>query len=142
VLDAEEFIEWLSSVDVVESVGFVAKLPNPEPMAAFDDLAGCLKRAHGTEYSARMTSKREEGLQQIASDPEFKQATAMGEQGFAQLRGRGRREGHGTTYSQTNKVAFEPITRLPEDWEETRELLKNILRTRLRRFVRGDDQAA
>lgn len=141
VLDAEEFIEWLHSLDVVQSVGFVAKLPNPEPMSAFEDLAGRMERAHGTEYSARMKSGREDGLRQIDTDPEFSQAIAMGEQGFAQLKGQGRREGRDTTYSQANQVAYEKIPRLPADWEETWKLLKELLRTRLRRFLRSDDEA-
>lgn len=142
VLNSEEFIEWLKSLDVVESVGFVARLPNPEPMAAFDDLAGRMERAHGTEYSARMKSKREEGLKHIEDDPEFSQAISMGEQGFAQLDGRGRRAGRESTYRQSNRVAYEQIPRLPTDWEQMRELLKELLRTRLRRFLLGDDEAA
>lgn len=142
VLDSEEFVEWLKSLDVVKSVGFVARLPNPEPMEAFEDLAGRMGRAHGTEFSERMKSKREEGLQHIEEDRDFRQAISMGEQGFAQLDGRGRRNGRESTYRQSNNVAYERIPRLPTDWEQMRELLKEVLRTRLRRFLLGDDEAA
>lgn len=138
VLDSKEFLEWLKSLDVVEAVGFVAKRPNPEPMDAFDDLARRMERAHGTEYSARMKSQREEGLQHIEEDPEFSQAIAMGKQGFAQLDGRGRRGGRESTYRQANQVAYERVPRLPSDWEEMRELLKSLLRERLRRFLRDE----
>jgi hypothetical protein len=68
VLDAQEFIEWLHTQDVVQAVAFVARLPNPEPRAQFEELAERLERAHGTEYAARMKSKREEGLQNIEED--------------------------------------------------------------------------
>jgi hypothetical protein len=138
VLDSEEFIEWLHSLDVVETVAFVAKLPNPEPMEAFDDLYRRMERAHGTEYSARMKSKRDEGLQHIEEDSEFRQAIAMGEQGFAQLEGRGRRAGRQSSYKQNSKVASERVEQLPASWEEIRALLKTILRDRLRRFLRPD----
>ncbi len=142
VLDAQEFIDWLHSLDTVQSVGFVASLPNPEPMAAFEDLWRRMADAHGTEYSARMKSEREEGLKDIEQDQEFRQAIAMGEQGFAKLDGRGRKGGKKSTYSQSNKVAHEQIPRLPADWEEMRTLLKDLVRTRLRRFLQGEDEAA
>lgn len=142
VLDAQEFIEWLHTQDVVLSVGFVARLPNPEPRAAFEELAERLEQAHGTEYTARMKSKREEGLQNIEDDREFRQAIAMGEEGFAQLDGRGRRGGRPSAYRQSNKVAYERVPSLPSDWEELRAMLKGIVRHRLRRFLLDDDEAA
>lgn len=140
VLDAKEFIDWLHSLDVVETVGFVAKLPNPEPMPSFLDLHGRLERAHGTEYTARMKSSREEGLQNVETDPEFEQAIAMGEQGFARLEGRGRKGSKESRYNQNNQIAAEPIPALPEDWDEMRDLLKAYVRERLRRFMRVDTQ--
>lgn len=142
VLDAEQFIEWLHRLDVVESVGFTARLPNPEPRAAFENLARRMEEAHGTEYAARMKSKREEGLQHIEEDPEFREAIAMGEEGFAQLEGRGRRDGRRTTYRQSNQVAHERIENLPAGWEDLRAMLKEIVRYRLRRFLLEDDEAA
>lgn len=142
VLDSERFIEWLNTLDVVESVGFTARLPNPEPKTAFKDLAERLAQAHGTEYTARMKSKREEGLQHIEEDPEFRQAIAMGQEGFAQLEGRGRRGGRKSRYRQSNKVASETIPTVPADWEALRAMLKEMVRTRLRSFLLDDDEAA
>ena len=142
VLDAQEFIEWLHTQDVVEAVAFVARLPNPEPRAQFEELAERLERAHGTEYAARMKSKREEGLQNIEEDPEFRQAIAMGEEGFAQLEGRGRRGNRPTHYRQREKVASERIPKVPADWETVRAILKEMVKDRLRRFLLDDDEAA
>ena len=139
ILDSKEFIEWLDSLDVVESVAFTAKLPNPEPTTAFDDLAGRIGDAHGTEYSARMKTTREEGLQHIEEDPEFRQAIAMGKKGFAELEGRGRRNGKPTRYRQKDEVASETISHLPADWQDLRGMLKEMVRTRLRTFLLDDD---
>jgi len=142
VLDAREFIDWLNGLDVVESVGFTARLPNPEPKDAFAELTDRMEQAHGTEYTARMKSKREEGLQHVEDDPEFRQAIAMGEQGFARLDGRGRRDGRESRYNQNNAVASENIPKLPESWEDIRAMLKNIVRERFRRFLLDNDEPA
>lgn len=140
VLDSRQFIEWLHSQDVVESVAFTAKLPNPEPMPSFEDLYIRMQRAHGTEYTARMRSRREEGLQSIEEDPEFSQAIAMGQQGFAQLQGRGRRQGRKSRYAQSDRVASDIIPSMPANWEELRALLKEFVRARLSRFLLGAPQ--
>jgi hypothetical protein len=142
ILDSEQFIEWLGSVDILESVAFTAKLPNPEPRSAFEDLTGRMENTHATEYSARMKTSREEGLQHIVEDPEFSQAIAMGQQGFAELEGRGRRDDHRTVYRQGDKVASETIPRLPGNWTELRGVLKQVVRHRLRRFLLDEDEAA
>jgi hypothetical protein len=142
ILNSVEFIEWLDGLDVVESVAFVAKLPNPEPTAAFDDLTGRMDDAHGTEYAARMKTTREEGLQHIEEDPEFRQAIAMGKKGFAQLEGRGRRDGRPSVYKQKDKVASDAIPNVPADWQELRAMLKAIVRERLSRFLLDDEEAA
>jgi len=135
ILDSEEFIEWLDSVDIVESVSFAAKLPNPEPTAAFENLYGRMDNSHATEYTARLKTTREEGLQHVEEDPEFRQAIAMGQQGFAELEGKGRRNGRDTAYRQGERVAYESIPRMPGDWPELRGLPKEIVRQRLRRFL-------
>ena len=142
LLNSEEFIEWLGSVDIVESVSFTAKLPNPEPSAAFDDLFSRMDQSHATEYTARLKTTRDEGLQHVEEDPEFKQAIAMGQQGFAELEGRGRRDGRDSVYRQGERVAYETIPNLPGDWKALRGLLKQIVRQRLRRFLLDGDKAA
>lgn len=142
ILDSEQFIEWLGSLDVVESVGFTAKLPNPEPTSAFEDLTGRMENTHATEYTARFKTIREEGLQHVEEDPEFSQAIAMGQQGFAELEGRGRRDDRQTVYRQGERVASETIPNLPGDWNELRGVLKQIVRRGLRRFLLDDDEAA
>jgi hypothetical protein len=142
ILNSEEFIEWMATVDIVETVSFTAKLPNPEPSAAFDDLFSRMDQSHATEYAARLKSTREEGLQHVEEDPEFRQAIAMGQQGFAELEGKGRRNGRDTVYRQGERVAYETIPSVPGEWSELRALLKELVRKRVRRFLLDKDEAA
>jgi hypothetical protein len=134
VLDRNDFLTWLGTLDVVTSVSFTAKLPNPESMEAFDELYKRLARSHATQHTETMQSKREEGLIEVEQDKDISQAIAMGQQGFATLRGKGKRDGAITSYSQTQAVASEPIEQLPPNWDEMRALIAEFLRGSLRRF--------
>jgi hypothetical protein len=87
-------------------------------------------------------SAREEGLQHVEEDPEFRQAIAMGQQGFAELEGKGRRNGRDTIYRQGERVAYETIPSVPGEWSELRALLKELVRKRVRRFLLDKDEAA
>lgn len=140
ILDSEEFIEWLGSLDIVQSVSFTAKLPNPEPDRAFDELFQRMNQRHATEYTARFKSSKEEGLQHVEDDPEFRQAIAMGQQGFAELEGRGKRGGQTTSYKQGQRVASDRIEEVPNDWGELLSLLKSMVRQNLRQFLLGGDR--
>jgi hypothetical protein len=141
VLDRENFIGWLKALDVVRSVSFTARLPNPEPSDAFGDLWGRMDRSHATQYTETMKSGAEEGLIEVEQDRDFSQAIVMAEQGFAQLQGKGTRNGVVSKYSQKNDVATERVPELPHDWNQMRAMLKGFLKGRLRRFLE-DDQAA
>jgi hypothetical protein len=66
----------------------------------------------------------------------------MGEEGFAQLEGRGRRGNRPTHYRQRERVASERIPKVPADWETVRAILKEMVKDRLRRFLLDDDEAA
>ncbi len=59
----------------------------------------------------------------------------MGEQGFATLSGKGRRDGIETRYRQTDAVAKERVDELPQDWDSIWSLIKELLKGRLRRFL-------
>ena len=140
VLDRRDFLDWLKSAEVVTQVSFTAKLPNPEPMDEFDDLFQRLAKRHATKHTETMVSSREEGLVAVEDDPDFAQAIVMGQQGIATLRGKGRRAGTVTTYSQKDSVAAERVEDLPADWTEMRQTLTGFLKGQLRRFK--DDRAA
>ena len=135
ILDADDFRTWLRSVDVLDLVSFSAKLPNPEPSDAFRDLYERMEARRATQYRETMRSSRETGLTGIEDDPDFKQAIAMGEQGFATLRGVGHREGAIVRYIQTDTVAKEHVYDLPDDWSEIRRLTIDMVKRRLRRFL-------
>lgn len=138
ILDAQDFIDWLRSVDVLATVSFTAKLPNPEPRDAFRDLAARMEARRATKYLENMQSQAEEGLIGIETDPDFRQAIAMGQQGFATLRGTGRRGGTRVRYSQAQTVAGEHVEQLPPTWEAMWELLRELARSKLRRFLQDE----
>jgi hypothetical protein len=104
ILDAGDFLQWLSDQDIVTRVSFTAKLPNPVPRDAFRDLAERMESRRATRYSETLKSEHDAGLIGVGEDPDFRQAIAMGEQGFATLSGRGIRAGNESSYSQTDRV--------------------------------------
>jgi hypothetical protein len=136
VLDRATFVSWLNSAAVVNLVEFKAELPNPEPTPEFSDLWKRIQATGATQHTETMRSTREDGLRNVDQDKDFKQAMAMGQKGFATLRGEGRRsDGGRTTYRQTKAVAAEHIDKLPPDWSQTRALIKDYLKGRLRDFL-------
>jgi hypothetical protein len=138
ILDVRDFLEWLRSVDVLESVSFAARLPNPDPRDAFRDLAQRMEARRATKHHERMQSDTDEGLVGIETDPDFRQAIAMGQQGFATLRGTGRQREMRVRYSQAQTVAHEHVEQFPPTWEGVFKLLRELARTKLRRFLQDD----
>jgi hypothetical protein len=142
ILDRRDFLSWLNRAQVVTSVSFTARLPNPESKADFEDLWRRLQDSHATAHTETMRSSREEGLQQVAEDRDFSQAIAMGQEGFATLRGKGYRDGVKTTYSQKEAVAADVVEELPYSWNDMRAFLTEKLKSSLRRFTETDRKAA
>lgn len=140
VLDIRDFRQWLSTLDTLMSVSFTAKLPNPEPSDAFADLYSRMDARRATSYSETLRSDLESGLVGIEDDRDIRQAIAMGEQGFAKLRGKGSRHGTTTEYSQANRTAKEPVEELPYDWPSTWALIRDYLKGPLRRFLDDPEQ--
>jgi hypothetical protein len=134
VLDRNDFLTWLDGLDVVSSVSFTAKLPNPEPIDEFRELFDRLTKVHATQHKETMSSTRDEGLIEVNHDKVIKQAIAMAQHGFATLLGKGKRNGSLTSYNQQQKVATESVDELPDSWEGMRALLKDLLQGSLRRF--------
>ncbi len=137
ILDTREFLDWLGSLDVVRSVKFTARLPNPEPDEDFEELWGRLEKRHATEFSGKFKSDRDEGLVDVEEDPEVRQAIAMGSKGFATLTGTGTREGRASEFNQEDEVARERVDELPATWGEMRGLLGDFVKDRARRFLDG-----
>jgi hypothetical protein len=135
ILDVVEFREWLATLDTLTLVSFTAKLPNPEPSESFEDLYARMEARRATSYSETLRSDRESGLVGIEEDQDVSQAIAMGEKGFATLRGEGTRSGTTTRFSQANRTATEHVEELPPDWEGAWDLIKDNLRGQLRRFL-------
>lgn len=138
ILDRREFTEWLESMDVVREVEFVAKLPNPTPNPAFEDVYGRMTGHRATRLTQNFYSNRPGGLQKVQEDKEFAQAEAMASEGFATLKGVGEQEGRKTRYNQNEKVRRATIDHLPGSWGEMREVLTGFLKERARNFL-GDE---
>jgi hypothetical protein len=110
-------------------------------MDEFDELHERLESSHATEIRETMRSEREEGLVGVENDREFREAIAMGEQGFASLGGKGQRDGKVTSFRQNEQVAREREEDLPATWEQIFSLIGDLLKGKLRRFM-NDDEAA
>lgn len=141
ILDRQKFIDWLDNLDVVRSVSFTARLPNPEP-EGFNELADRLTSRHAQKITETMRARDDGGLVGVQDDRDFGQAIEMAESGFATLRGRGFRDGKTSMYSQNEEVARERVDDLPPTWGGVFDLMGQLLKDRLRRFLDGKGQAA
>lgn len=139
ILDGQEFRGWLDSVEVVKTVKFRARLPNPEPKEAFADLTRRMEGMKGTELTEQIKSSKPGGLVGVEHDREIQQAIAMGEHGFAELSGTGYlHDGTKTTFKQTDRMAAQRVDELPDDWRTVRQAVVGLLLGTLRRFVPQD----
>ena len=62
----------------------------------------------------------------------------MGQHGFAELSGDGRRGESVSKFSQRNTVATEHVPELPANWAGAFGMLKDFVKGRLRRFLEDD----
>jgi hypothetical protein len=122
----------------VQVVSFSARLPNPEPTEAMSDLVARMNARRATRYRETMGSDHEEGLQAVEYDPDFRKAIEKVKHGFASLTGRARECGSVSTYSQNDRVARERVENLPPSWDDVRELMIALLKSKLRRFLLDD----
>jgi hypothetical protein len=132
-------VSWLKEQEVVTDVSFTARLPNPEPRDAFRDLAQRLEARRARSHTETMIGDKESGLTGIEDDRDFKQAIAMGEQGFATLRGTARTHGATRRFNQKTRVATDHEPELPADWPGILMLIKHALKTRFRRYIEESD---
>lgn len=137
VLDANDFRDWLKSLDTVHTISFTARLPNPEPDDAFQDLVDRMEARSATSFTETFRSDAEEGLVAVDQDQDVRQAIAMGEHGFATLRGEGVRDGQQDHYKQVERVATERAE-APSGWDGAKEALRELLKGRARRFLSDD----
>jgi len=118
LLDVESFRVWLAETHAVQKVTFVAKLPNPDGMEAFEEVLERLqarKAAALTEtWEARDPA---EGLHDIEDDQDARQMLAMAERGYGHVRARGISEsGRQKVYNQKQRVRREMTPPLPSTW--------------------------
>ncbi len=137
ILDGRDFAEWLQSMDVVKEVEFVAKLPNPTPTPAMEDVYKRLTNRNATRLIENFRSTRPGGLKHMEDDPDFLQAEAMAREGFATLKGRGESDGSRRLYNQNDRVRRANIDHLPETWGQMREVIRDFLKERARGILSG-----
>jgi hypothetical protein len=118
LLDYASFRAWLDTTAVVQRVTFVAKLPNPDGMEAFEEVLGRLEARQAKALTETWEARDpEEGLQNIEEDRDASQMIAMAENGYGTVRARGEdEEGRGRTYNQTQRVRRETIPEVPSSW--------------------------
>jgi hypothetical protein len=138
ILDPRDFAEWLESMDVVREVEFVAKLPNPTPTAAYEDVFKRMEKRRATRFIENFHSNRVGGLENVQADKDFAQAEAMATEGFATLKGVGERDGRKARYNQNERIRRATIPNLPDSWDEMRRVLTGFLKESARSFL-GDD---
>jgi len=138
IFDPRDFAQWLESMDVVREVQFVAKLPNPTPTPAYEDVFKRMEDRGATRLIENLHSNQRGGLRDVQEDDDFAQAEKMASEGFATLKGVGEREGRKTRYNQKERVRRATIPHLPDSWGEMRQVLTGFLKERARGLL-GDE---
>jgi hypothetical protein len=120
LLDYASFRAWLETTAVIQRVTFVAKLPNPDGMEAFEEVLGRLRAREAKALTETWEARDPEtGLQDIEQDRDASQMIAMAENGYGNVRARGEDEdGQTRTYNQTQRVRRETMPEVPSSWGE------------------------
>lgn len=131
ILDTEDFREWLRSVDVVDRVQFVAKLPNPDALEEFGPVWDRMEQHKAKLLREIMEAADSElGLVNLEEDRVVNGFLAMNENGFGYVTADGSRDGHRTRFDQRAKVARRQTDPLPSSWTEVVGMVINYARER------------
>lgn len=130
--DKEEFYAWLARTDLVTSVEFVFKRPNPDAEPEFVELFERLNFLRA-EQIREVVSTRDyrEGLNKEALriEPATRAFIAAAMVAYGYLVGRGLRRGRKVKYDQRSKVARERVADVGVSWEDaTSQVLAAVQR--------------
>lgn len=131
ILDETDFLNWLRSVQSVQRVSLVAKMPNPDGLDEFGSVWQEMERHKARLLKQTMeAANREEGLIDIEQDERVKAHIAMSSHGFGYVTAKGQRDGHESVYDQRQKVARENTEELSPSWIEAAQSVLDVLRRR------------
>ncbi|TDE26422.1 hypothetical protein E1295_44320 [Nonomuraea mesophila] len=138
ILDESDFVHWLHTVDSVQHVNLVARLPNPDGLDEFGSVWDAMDR-----HKARMLRQIMEaadpdvGLRNVEEDQRVREHIAMATNGFGYVSAKGVRGGRKVTYDQRHQVARESTDELGPGWLETAQDILNVVRRRYQRSTRA-----
>jgi hypothetical protein len=137
LLDESDFLNWLHTVDAVQRVNLVARLPNPDGLDEFGSVWDAMDR-----HKARMlrqimeAADPNEGLRNVEEDQRVREHIAMATSGFGYVSAKGVHDGRNVTYDQRHQVARESTDELGPSWLETAQDILNVVRRRYQRTTR------
>lgn len=86
LLDEQEFKKWLADVNVVESVKFVAKLPNPAGLEEFEPVYSRMKELGAAQLREEIEATNPKvGLSNLGSDRTSRAFIALASAAFGLL---------------------------------------------------------
>ena len=128
ILDEAGFRDWLAKTDAVRLVKFVAKLPNPDGLAAFEGVWQRLERLQASSIEEIVQARDPEtGLKHVDSDPESAEFIAMASHAYGHITATGTSSGRVTKYDQRQKVK-RVYEEFPDSWGSLVAMVKGLLR--------------
>jgi len=130
--DEQEFIDWMNSVDSVQSVEFIFRRPNPDAEREFEDLfqrLDALEASQIKEVIAARDAERGLNRENLQRDPSSRGFIAAAMVAFGYLVGRGTLDGGKVKYDQRERAAREEIQNVSPSWEgATAEVARAVAR--------------
>ncbi|MGN9803048.1 hypothetical protein [Micromonospora sp. L32] len=133
ILDEQDFLSWLRSVDSVQRIMMVAKLPNPDALPEFEPVWDRMQQRKARLLKEIMEAANVEvGLQDLEEDAQVRAFLAMGTNAFGYVVADGRRGRHDTRYDQRERSAHERTDELPSNWMQVLGIMLGMIRDRRR----------
>ncbi len=143
ILDETDFLNWLRTVDAVQNVNLVARLPNPDGLEEFGSVWDAMERHRARLLQQIMEAADPEvGLINIQEDQRVREHIAMSTNGFGYVTAKGVRDGRKVTYDQRNQVARESTEELGPSWVDTAQDVLDVIRRRYRRVMQRREAQA
>lgn len=104
LLDEQDFREWLDSIDVLEKLRFVAKLPNPDVLEEFEPIFRRMEQLKAKKITEDIEPQDPEvGLTNVLDDPTSLGYLAMAARAYGYITAKGARAGAEKNYDQRSR---------------------------------------
>ncbi|MDQ2873324.1 MAG: hypothetical protein M3Y33_00220, partial [Actinomycetota bacterium] len=140
ILDEQDFLSWLHSVQSVTSINIVAKMPNPDGLDAFGPIWEEMNERKARLISTRILAANDEiGLQGIEDDPRVMGGIQMGRNGFGHVEAQGYRDGQKMVYDQRERTSRQIADDVGPTWgSAVVTMLDLVRRSAVRALARRD----